>query len=224
MFEGESAKTYDQRFEKLGSIKETLNLVCGIALRDLVENAKILIVGAGTGSELRTLAKMFPLWRFVCFEPSKDMFDQLKAAIEQDGIVERCECFNSYLKDEKSLPIFDGAIALLVSHFCLNKVERQEFFDEIFSRLRNGAKFVNGELCADISAPDYNRNLELWRSMFLVGGFQNDAIDKTVFDEMGKSYIIESPQMLENYLKKAGFEDPLLYFKNILMHLWVSTK
>jgi len=61
-----------------------------MVLSELLENAKVLVVGAGTGAELIYLARMCPNWYFTVVGPDKEMLDACRKKCEENEILSRC--------------------------------------------------------------------------------------------------------------------------------------
>lgn len=71
LFDGERASGYDDRYARLAPFKEALHLNTRLVLSKLPSQARVLIVGAGTGAELLYLAQSAPDWHFTVVEPSR---------------------------------------------------------------------------------------------------------------------------------------------------------
>ncbi|MGY3865974.1 methyltransferase domain-containing protein [Aeromonas bivalvium] len=83
-FEGEGAQVYDSRIPLLVPGYELLHQLCASRLMAaLGQQARVLLVGVGTGSELRLLGRLCPRWTFVAQDISADML------AEQAGMGER---------------------------------------------------------------------------------------------------------------------------------------
>ncbi len=86
--------------------------------------ARILVVGAGTGAEVRFLAPFFPHWRFTLVDPSAGMLAVCQRPAVAEGFADRCEFHVGHVV---SLPCgpFDAATSVLASHFLTDPIERQ---------------------------------------------------------------------------------------------------
>ncbi|MFH1804154.1 MAG: methyltransferase domain-containing protein [Pseudomonadota bacterium] len=74
-FDSKASETYDERNRKLSPINNNLHLLIRLILNDLPEEARILCVGVGTGSEIVSLAEAYPKWRFTGIDPSTSMLE-----------------------------------------------------------------------------------------------------------------------------------------------------
>jgi SAM-dependent methyltransferase len=72
-FSAARAEVYDEQFQALRAIKDAIHLLLRAQLGGLPEEARVLVVGAGTGAEVRFLAPLVPGWRFTLVDPAEAM-------------------------------------------------------------------------------------------------------------------------------------------------------
>ena len=78
-FDGEGARAYDSRIPLLVPGYELLHQLCASRLMAaLGQQARVLLVGVGTGSELLLLGRLCPRWTFVAQDISADMLAQAR--------------------------------------------------------------------------------------------------------------------------------------------------
>lgn len=178
--------------------------------------ARILVVGAGGGLELRSFSQAQPRWRFVGVDPSAEM---LKLARRTLGpFVDRTELHEGYVETASPGP-FDGASCLLTLHF-LTAEERLATLREIRRRLRPGAALV----VAHHSIPEGSARA-LWLDRFAVFAAANGVL----FDSarggakvMGERLPILSPEAEVELMRSAGFENPQLFYAAFSFRGWVA--
>ncbi len=222
-FDKEHAQSYDERFARMAPIKEALHFMTDSMLSSLKDNARILIIGAGTGAELAYLAERHPNWRFVAVEPSEPMFRQLQARCNALHLSGRCTLFHGFLDALQEDGLFDGACALLVSHFLVDKEERRRFFQAISKRLKPEAPFVTADLSADLSTPEGESLLERWFDMMAEAEVPNEKIAqlKAAFE---KDVSVLAPEDLEVLIRSAGFGQPLQILQTLLIRAWITIR
>lgn len=74
----------------------------------------LLVLGAGGGLELKTLAESGPRWRLDGVDPSADMLRQARATLGE--LAPRATLRQGYIDDAPEGP-YDGATCLLTLHF-----------------------------------------------------------------------------------------------------------
>lgn len=183
----------------------------------VAEDARVLVLGAGGGLELKAFAQAHPGWRFDGVDPSDEM---LKLAERTLGpLASRAHLLRGYIEDAPEGP-FDAAASLLTLHF-LPAAERQRTVAEVHRRLRPGAPFV----VAHYSVPSGEAERALWMSRqeaFLVasGIEPGKAALGRVAVETRVSIL--SPEQDEAILRSAGFSDVALFYAGFTFRGWVA--
>ena len=110
------------------------------------EDARILVLGAGGGLELRAFAQAQPGWRLDGVDPSAAMLGLARQTLGE--LAPRARLHQGYIDDAPEGP-FDGATCLLTLHF-VDVAERRRIASAIHRRLKPRAPFV----VAHLSAPN----------------------------------------------------------------------
>src|SRR5476649_396423 len=97
IFNDEFSRQYDAYNDRLNEIASNLHLLISILLRDLPDDARILCVGVGTGSEIIRLARKYPGWHFTGVDPSPDMLAVCAEKLQLEGLHDRCTLIEGYL-------------------------------------------------------------------------------------------------------------------------------
>src|SRR5690349_3987826 len=122
------------------------------------QHARILVLGAGGGLELRALADAQPGWTFAGVDPAAPMLEEARRMLGPDAA--RVSFHEGYIDDAPEGP-FDAATCLLTLHF-LDTGERTRTTREIRRRLKPGAPFV----AAHSSFPQIEGRRALWLSRY----------------------------------------------------------
>lgn len=221
-FDADMAPSYDERFAKLGAVRDLMHLLLKAEFARLPEDARILIAGAGTGAEVRALAAQFPGFRFVLADPSAPMLDIARSHAEREGFADRCSFHTGYVEDVADTG-FDGATSLLVSHFINDAGERATYFRSIAERLSKNAPFFNADLCTDRDAPEYGQLLEVWLNMMSLAGMDADG-RANYAAAFGRDFGVHGPKEVTAMMEAAGFARPVQCFQAGLIRGWVTTK
>lgn len=224
-FEGEHARAYDQKNEKLAPIRDAILVLTNSACSHLSDDARILCIGVGTGEEVLYLARRHPGWNFTLVEPSRDMLDICRQKLEEQGIDERCEFQEGFLDSLPAAPAFDAATCLLVAHFILDRRERVGLYRQIADRLKSGGVLVNADLSADKRSPSYAYFLQRWQLVWLDAGHVADtgqAMER-MMEEFERKVSLLPPAEVGELLAVAGFRQTAApVFQFLLIHAWVS--
>jgi tRNA (cmo5U34)-methyltransferase len=181
------------------------------------DSARVLVLGAGGGMELKVFAEAQPGWQFDGVDPSAPM---LKLAAETLGpLAARVRLHEGYIDTAPDGP-FDAAACLLTLHF-LPAEERLRTLREIRRRLAPGAPFV----VAHHSFPKDNGAGELWSTRF--AAFAAASGVEHQLTQTGRGYIanllpVLAPEQDEALLREAGFDGVSLFYAAFTFRGWVA--
>jgi len=181
------------------------------------KDARVLVLGAGGGLELRALADAQPHWTFTAVDPAGAMLDEARRVLGPDAArVTFCE---GYVDDAPAGP-FDAATCLLTLHF-LDVAERTRPIREVHRRLKPGAPFV----AAHASFPQDSGARALWLSRHaafaLASGADPEQVRK-MRAALDAHLPMLSPGQDEGILREAGFADVALFYAAFIWRGWVA--
>jgi tRNA (cmo5U34)-methyltransferase len=181
------------------------------------EDARMLVLGAGGGLELKAFAEAYPNWIFDGVDPASEM---LKLAERTLGpLVSRARLHEGYIDDAPEGP-FDAATCLLTLHF-LPPGERRRTASEIRRRLKPGAPFV----AAHSSFPQSDSERAVWLSRYAAFAVASGVEANQV---QGMRAAVEahlnllSPEQDEAILRDAGFSDVTMFYAAFTWRGWVA--
>ena len=181
------------------------------------DDARILVLGAGGGLQLKAFAEAQPRWKFDGVDPSAAMLDLAKQTL--GPLASRAHLHQGYIDDAPAGP-FDGATCLLTLHF-VDVAERRRIAAEIHRRLKPGAPFV----AAHFSIPGGDDERPTWLSRYsaylAASGVEPDkaaAARKAVDAQLS----ILAPEQDEAILRSAGFSGASLFYTGFTFRGWVA--
>lgn len=179
-------------------------------------DARILVVGAGGGMELKAFAEAQAGWTFAGVDPSAAMLELARHITEQFmGRVELLEGTVEVAPPGR----FDGAVCLLTLHF-LDKAERLSTLKEIASRVSPGARLV----VAHHSTADGDAVHWLARSAAFANRTSEDW-DKARISAAAMAerlYLLTAGEE-EALMREAGFSNIELFYAAFSFRGWVAT-
>jgi tRNA (cmo5U34)-methyltransferase len=224
VFGREMAANYDKGNAVFAPMRDALNFLIHAIFANLPNDAKILCVGVGTGSEAIDLAQAFPKWRFTLVEPAAPMLDICRQRVEDLGITSRCTFHEGYLDSLPGSDTFDAATCLFVSQFLLQPEERRNFFHQIAVRLRSQGYLINADIAYDRSASTYPELLDIWLQIMTSAGMPVEMVRARISAAYGRDVAVIPPSEVTSIIAAGGFEPPVLFFQTLLMHAWYARR
>lgn len=181
------------------------------------ENARVLVLGAGGGLELKALAQAHPGWTFDGVDPAPEM---LKLARQTLGSLAARAQLHQGLIDIAPDGPFDAATCLLTLHF-LPADERIRTVREIRARLKPGAPFV----AAHSSFPQSQGERALWLkryAAFALGSGADPAQTEKMRAAVEAHLSLYDPEQDEAILREAGFANVTLFYAAFTWRGWVA--
>ncbi|HMN51781.1 MAG TPA: class I SAM-dependent methyltransferase [Xanthobacteraceae bacterium] len=178
-------------------------------------DARVLVLGAGGGLELKALASDHPRWTFTGIDPAKPMLDLAAKALSP--MMDRVELIEGYIGDAPEGP-FDAAVCLLTLHF-LNAEDRRRTAEAIHRRLKPGAPFV----AAHSSFPQDAKNEWLARyAAYAITRGADPEQAASARSAVAASLNLFDPAQDEEILRNAGFSDAALFFAAFTWRGWIA--
>ena len=182
-------------------------------------NARVLVLGAGGGLELKVFAEVNPSWQFVGVDPAAEMLELAKATL--GPLINQVQLHQGYIETAPEGP-FDAASCLLTLHF-LTPDERRRTLLAVHRRLKPGAPFV----VAHLSFPQSEMERSLWLSRHARFA-TNSGIDSEKARQAGVAISqrlpLLSPEEDEAMLNDAGFSGIDLFYVGFCFRGWVAYK
>ena len=181
------------------------------------DDARLLVLGAGGGLELKAFAEWHPQWRFDGVDPSREMLELARRTL--GPLASRAALHEGYIDSAPDGP-FDGATCLLTLHF-VPREERVRTLSEIHRRLRPGAPLV----VAHHSFPQGEDEKALWLNRYaafaVASGVPAENV-RNALTAIGAGLPILSPEADEAALREAGFADVALFYAGFTFRGWVA--
>ncbi|HEY5756253.1 MAG TPA: class I SAM-dependent methyltransferase [Steroidobacter sp.] len=181
------------------------------------KNARVLVVGAGGGLELKVFTERQPDWSFDGVDPSAEMLKLAEATL--GPLISRVRLYQGYVDAAPEGP-FDAASCLLTLHF-VQPEERLRTLREIRRRLKPGAPLV----VAHLSVPQGEAERALWLSRYVAfavsSGVDRDKAENAR-TAIAAQLPILSPEQDEAILREGGFTDVSLFYTGFTFRGWVA--
>ena len=197
---------------------DALHRMTGILLAESTPpDARVLVLGAGGGLELRALAEAHPEWTFVGVDPAREMLRQAERTL--GPLMDRVTLIHGYIDDAPAEP-FDAATCLLTLHF-LHAGERESTVRAIHRRLRSGAPFVAAHASFPQAEGERSRWLDRYEA-YAVASAAEPQMARKARSAVDLSLPALGPDEDAAILHVGGFRDVALFYAAFTWRGWVA--
>lgn len=180
-------------------------------------DARVLVLGAGGGLELRALAEAHPTWSFVGVDPAQEMLNEAERVL--GPLMDRVTLIHGYIDDAPAGP-FDAATCLLTLHF-LKPAKREATIRAIHERLKPGAPFVAAHGSFPQAEDERPRWLARYEAYAVASGADREQAHKAR-TAVGTHLPTLAPEQDANILATGGFSEVALFFAAFTWRGWVA--
>lgn len=195
-----------------------MHRMTGVLLSERVSGeARILVLGAGGGLELKALSDCYPDWSFVGIDPSEEMLELARLTL--GPLSARAALQQGLIFDAPEGP-FDGATCLLTLHF-LSMEERLRTLQALRKRLHPGAPLV----VVHSSFPQESGERPVWLNRYAAFAEAAGVDAETI--AQARSAVealphLQNPPVDESLLSEAGFSRVALFYAGFTWRGWVA--
>nr|QST87833.1 putative class I SAM-dependent methyltransferase [uncultured organism] len=220
-FDAERARRYDQMARQtLPGYEDLHHMASSLLGVELGETARVLVVGAGTGMELLTLAAQHPRWRLTGVDPSAEMLAVASERLHERGLSDRVQLHVGNTHELPETDIYDAATCLLVIHH-LPETEQRQLLHTVARRLKSGAPLIVAEMIGDPTSPQFQRLLAAWKLRQYAFGTAVDEVEQRA-QTLSSVVCFPSEERLRDLLATAGFVDLERFFSAYFYGGWIA--
>lgn len=219
-FNAEMTSEYDRGIRRtFPTYDQLFRIVHAYLNAQLNEESRLLIDGAGGGTELTVFAPNNPGWHFAAVDPSESMLQLAQGKMEQLNLTQQVDFFSGIVQNLEASS-FDAATSLLVLHFIEDDEQKLAHLKAIRARLTDGAPFVIAALYGDRESAEFKTIYALWKACWLhTTKLTADQVDKMGETLLSQSILTEDE--IRHLLTAAGFRQITNFFKTNLFGAWV---
>jgi tRNA (cmo5U34)-methyltransferase len=219
-FDGEYGADYRALARRVIPAYDQIFKIGLAALRGVVpREAEVLVVGCGTGAEMVTFGRAEPAWRLTGVDPSAQMIDLARRALEEAGLRGGHTLHRGFVDELPVDSTFHAATIFNVMHFLPDDGSKLSLLTSVRARLRPGAPLFLFDLGGDPDSVEFAELHGAWERFMALNGF--DGADRDQFLgrlREGMHYV--SPARTETLLAAAGLCGITMYFTAFLYRGW----
>jgi tRNA (cmo5U34)-methyltransferase len=187
------------------------------------EHARVLVVGAGSGSEVVTFGTGMPGWTMTGIDPSDQMLQKAKFRVWQLELADRVELRAGYVEDLPDEAVYDAATLLFVMHFLPDDGAKQKILNAIASRLRPGAPLVLVDINGQPGDAEFDTLMRAWMS-YVVHKGMNAEEQNTYRQQLHDSVHYVTEDRILELLMNAGFDRVTRFYGALLFGGWIAER
>lgn len=216
IFENERATAYNQFVETwIPNYHYFLDRLPKLLSETTQKN--ILVVGCGTGNEIKQFVQAPEQWKITGIDPSPEMIRQASEKFHAYDNVTLIKGLVTDLDIEKK---YSAATLLLVLHFLDDNGNKLNLLKDIAERLVPGATFVLLDITGDKN--QIKQNLKVLK-LLLPDGLDEEQISNRL-NRIENELFPVSEERLSELCTEAGFEPPLRFFQSSIYMGWLTKK
>ena len=178
-------------------------------------DAHVLVLGAGGGLELRSMAQAQPGWRFTGVDPAQPMLDL--AVRTMGDYAPRATMVHGTI-DAAPVGPFDAATCLLTLHF-LPRGARVDTLRHLHRRLTPGAPLVVAHSSFPQHEPDRSRWLQRYAAFAVASGVDPETAEQARA-AVSTTVSVLTPDDDEACLREAGFHTVEMFYAAFTWRGW----
>ncbi|GAB3122546.1 class I SAM-dependent methyltransferase [Novispirillum itersonii] len=216
-FHADRARRYDDTIRRVLPGYDTLHALSAVMLETAGagDAARVLVTGAGTGTELELMARRNPGWHLVACDPAEGMLAVAQARLEEAGLDRQVSLHVGITDSLPPQDLFDAAACLLVLHFLPDDGTKLALLHSVARRLRPGAPLVIADMAEDPASPRFRHLLAAWTRWQAEAGIDPQEIEKGLRHIERDIHFIPETRFAA-LLGEAGFTPPERYFGGLL--------
>lgn len=188
--------------------------------KNIGQNSKVLIVGAGGGTELATFGPENPHWTFTAVDPALAMLDLARGKTEQLSFIDRVHFVEGTIDEVDAESLHDAATFMLVLHFIQDDAVKLQQLKSIRKRLKRGAPFVLSAMYGDPGSDALEELFSLWKAYWLdATSLTEEEVDEMERTVRQVSFVTE--EKIVEMLRAAGFGGIVKFFQTNMFGGWV---
>jgi len=216
---------YGREYEDLASTvipgyKELFVATLALLQQRLPEEARVLIVGCGTGREIKVFAPGAPRWHFDAVDPAIEMIrwtDQLARSI---GVEDRVTLHHAFTHELDLSYRFDGATIINVMHFMPDDGNKDRLIESVVERVRPGGSVMLFDLHGDQNQEYFQLFFDAWISYMDLRGYTGQKKER-LLNRLAAGIAYVSEERVLEICARAGLKLIRRYWGGLLYTAWL---
>ncbi|MBZ0200953.1 MAG: methyltransferase [Ignavibacteriaceae bacterium] len=222
-FNSKNAASYEELARKaVFGYDQLFKMVLSFLSENQNNYADVLVVGCGTGMELKTFGTLMPNWRITGVDPSEEMIKHSKAKVDEYKLNTRVSLQQGFVDGLPEEDKYDFSTLIFVLRFIRTAEDKKSLFKSIAKRLKPGAKFIIIDQYGDPNSAEFNSLSNSWKNFMKYNGTPSELANKIAEQAVKQSFIDE--EELHQLLSETGFERINRFYNSFIHGGWIVEK
>ncbi len=183
-------------------------------------DARLLIVGCGTGREIEVFSPAAEQWRFDCVDPSEAMIDDSRQVANRLGVSSRVTFHRTYTHELELNYQFDAATVINVMHFQRDDGSKDQLMQSVAERVKLGGTVILFDLHGNQTEPYFHLFYQAWKRYMDLRGYSGDKKERLLKRlDSGIAYV--SHDRIIEICTNAGLRLIGSYWGGLLYNAWI---
>lgn len=216
IFDKNQAGKYEDYAEKaVFGYNQLYQMTLALLMDERSINAKVLVVGSGTGKEIITFGNYMPFIEMTGIEPSEEMLKISRKKIEEKGLVNKINLYKGTVEDLPSDERYNIATVIFVLRFVEGEGEKMELLKRINERLRPGGRIVIIDQFEQSQSQQFNLLRNGWNNFLLMNGVSVNAAGMIIEKALAKRSLI-TENKFKKLLAETGYNNIVRFYSAFL--------
>ena len=162
-FDGEYGRGYDELARQvIPAYEQIFRATAALFENELPSDARVLVVGSGTGTEVATFGAAQPGWTIIGVDPSAEMVRMTERRADELGLDDRVMIVHGFARDLPLTPPYDAATIINVLHFLEDDGDKADLLTSVAERTRSGGLLALVDLHGDPTSDEFRFLMKGW--------------------------------------------------------------
>lgn len=223
-FDKNQAAKYEGYAEKaVFGYNQLYQMTLGLLMDERSINAKVLVVGSGTGKEIITFGNYMPFIEMTGIDPSEEMIKISRKKIEEKGLVNKINLYKGTVEDLPPDERFNIATVIFVLRFVEGEGEKMELLKRINERLKPGGRIVIIDQFEQSQSQQFNLLRNGWNNFLLMNGVSVNAAGMIIEKALAKRSLI-TENKFKKLLAETGYHNIVRFYSAFLHTGFIAEK
>lgn len=182
------------------------------------DDAHLLIVGAGGGTEVQAFGHAMPHWRMTGVDPSENMLALARAQVDTYGLADRVQLIQGTPDDLAPTPQYDAATCINVLMHLPDDGTKLRLLQSIVQRLKPGAPLI----LVDGALDNGEALVSAWQQYAEARGMPRAEMEAFLERDKANPRVVTEARERE-LLAEAGLPTVTRFFTAFIMNGWIAT-